>query len=646
MVTNIIKQAMKTNWIKFLLSVSLVMILIGNIGASIVQTDGGKIDIIDIKIPTSDGKWVVADLLKPKSATADNPASLVILCPGFQRTKETMTSYSLELARRGIAVITIDPYNQGASSSMEPRTVLREESYGVVPVIEYVYDTPNLNYIDKTRIGAAGYSAGGAAVLNAGTIFGKQRDAGTKKRKKKSADTNETVTATQDAVQNKPQSKLAAIFVGGAIFNLNDDILKPINSNVAMDYALYDEGSYRSKNKNGDMRHAVESIRFVNTILAEEDKITEVEIGKQYGNFADRTSRTVYNTKNIHPMMPYVPESISNLISFFTTAFNVQTTLRPSNQNWFIKEVFNFIAMIGAFLFIVPFAALMLKLPLFNSLVQPIPQALPALGKSGKIVFWSTFVFSALVACFLFIPMAQATFILFPEACKLRELTWWFPQRMNNAILLWAVANGIIGIALFFVIYKLFGKKNGVVPEMWGIKTSVKEIGKTFVLAFVVFSAFYALLFISYALFHTDFRFFFTSATASFALKPLLVVYQYIPFIFIFFLANSIRVNSGSRFEGQKEWISMLIMGLGNSVGLMLIIVIQYVTLYYTGTVFWKPEWLYINMLYGILPMMFVLPYFNRYFFRLTGKVYLGPMVTCLIFVMMMLTSNVCYIPK
>ena len=49
--------------------------------------------------------------------------------------------------------------------------------------------------------------------------------------------------------------------------------------------------------------------------------------------------------------------------------------------------------------------------------------------------------------------------------------------------------------------------------------------------------------------------------------------------------------------------------------------------------------------LFGVIPMMFALPYFHRYFFRVTGRVYLGPMVTCLVFVMMMLTNNVCYIP-
>ena len=90
----------------------------------------------------------------------------------------------------------------------------------------------------------------------------------------------------------------------------------------------------------------------------------------------------------------------------------------------------------------------------------------------------------------------------------------------------------------------------------------------------------------------------------------------------------------------------MLIMGLGNSAGLMLILVIQYSCFGFTCTVFWTAEWLFANLLFGVIPMMFALPYFNRYFFRITGRVYLGSMVTCLVFVMMMLTNNVCYIPQ
>jgi hypothetical protein len=120
---------------------------------------------------------------------------------------------------------------------------------------------------------------------------------------------------------------------------------------------------------------------------------------------------------------------------------------------------------------------------------------------------------------------------------------------------------------------------------------------------------------------------------------------MYAPFFFIFFLSNSLRANAAMRTEGQAEWKSMFIAGIGNSLGLFLIVVVQYATFVATGTVYWTDGWLYVNLLFAVVPMMFVLPYFNRYFFRMTGRIYLGPMVTCLVFIMILLTNTVCYLP-
>jgi len=64
-----------------------------------------------------------------------------------------------------------------------------------------------------------------------------------------------------------------------------------------------------------------------------------------------------------------------------------------------------------------------------------------------------------------------------------------------------------------------------------------------------------------------------------------------------------------------------------------------------TGTVYWTDGWLYVNLLFAVVPMMFVLPYFNRYFFRVTGRIYLGPMVTCMIFIMVLISNTVFYLP-
>jgi len=99
------------------------------------------------------------------------------------------------------------------------------------------------------------------------------------------------------------------------------------------------------------------------------------------------------------------------------------------------------------------------------------------------------------------------------------------------------------------------------------------------------------------------------------------------------------------RFQGGKEWQSMLLAGIANSVGLFLIVIVQYVTFATTGTVFWTDGWLYVNLLFAVVPMMFVLPFFHRYFFRMTGRIYLGPMIMCLMFIMILISNTVVYIP-
>ena len=127
--------------------------------------------------------------------------------------------------------------------------------------------------------------------------------------------------------------------------------------------------------------------------------------------------------------------------------------------------------------------------------------------------------------------------------------------------------------------------------------------------------------------------------------EMLLVLLMYFPFFFVFFFSNSLRVNGAMRFDGQPEWISRLVAGFANSAGLFLIIIIQYAVFAATGTVYWTTNWLSVNLLFGIVPIMFILPYFNRIFFQMTGRIYLGPIITCLIFIMILTTNTVIYLP-
>jgi len=210
--------------------------------------------------------------------------------------------------------------------------------------------------------------------------------------------------------------------------------------------------------------------------------------------------------------------------------------------------------------------------------------------------------------------------------------------------LMWAILNGLVGYLIFYISYRFFGKKNGVLKEMWGTQINGSELLRTFGLALTIFFFYYLLLFSSYYFFHIDYRFMFMGVRV-FQPELLLLMIMYGPFFFIFFLSNSLRTNSAMRVKDQAEWKSLLIAGLGNSLGLLLIVVVQYTSFALTGTVYWTVGWLYVNLLFAVVPMMFVLPIFNRYFFRMTGRIYLGPMATCLIFIMILLSNTVVYFP-
>ena len=154
--------------------VLLVLLVASSLGASLVQTSFGDIEVKSITLPTQNGQWLVGDLFRPRSATADRPAPLVVVVPGFQRSKEALSNVAIELARRGIVAISIDPYAQGGSSASMSRRAATTEGYGMFAVVEYAAGTPNLNYIDRTRIGATGHSAGGNAAIRGANYFGRE----------------------------------------------------------------------------------------------------------------------------------------------------------------------------------------------------------------------------------------------------------------------------------------------------------------------------------------------------------------------------------------------------------------------------------------------------------------------------------------
>ena len=597
------------------------LILLFSYLASLFLTSFGSVEVKSLRLDTQNGQYIIYDLYKPKTATKDSKAPFIAIIPGFQRSKEALSNIAIELSRRGYVIALIDPYAQGLSSASLSTRAATTEGYGMFALVEHIHSGA-FEFVDTNKIGATGHSMGGNAAIRGADFFGKQ------------------------ATEKNIKSKLDSVYVSGYVLTLRNNILRNSRSNMGVSYALYDEGAFRNELSGWDsanMKIAPESLRVVNNILSTDQQIEEVDLGKYYGSKENNTLRVIFNEPVLHPFQPYNFEATTNQLDYFEKVFGAPKYINSVNQIWHWKEIFTLVNMVLALVMLIPLTKLLLSFNFFSSISKNIPVPLNTPKREGKTIFWSIFFISALIACVTFIPMVEVAKILFEDAAN-RKLTWFFPQRMNNPVMLWAAFNGTLGIIIFYLSYKLFGKKNGVSSESWGLKINKNDFFKTIILAFVIFSTFYIFLYINYYLFHVDYRFWFMGVRI-FQPEMLIVLMMYFPLFFIFFFSNSLRVNGAMRFKDQPEWLSMLIAGFANSLGLMLIIIIQYFAFFKTGTVFWTTNWLSVNLLFGIVPMMFILPYFNRIFFNMTGRVYLGPLITCLIFIMILSTNTVVYLP-
>ncbi|MDC3102376.1 alpha/beta hydrolase [Gammaproteobacteria bacterium] len=599
----------------------LVVIISSSFFASLIQTSFGKVDVKLMNLKTPDGQNLVYDLYKPSIATEDDKQPFIVVVPGFQRSKEALSNIAIELSRRGYVVALIDPYAQGMSSSSLSRLAATTQGYGMFALVDYAY-AENFSFVDINKIGSTGHSMGGNAAIRGADYFGKE------------------------AIKSGKKSKLDSVYISGYVLTLRENILRDSKSNMGVSYALYDEGAFRNDLQGwdaGNMKIAPESLRTVNSVLPKDKKVTEVELGKYYGERSNNTLRVIFNEELLHPFQPYNKKATKNQLDYFDKVFGAPISINSNNQIWQYKELFTLINMIVSLMMLIPIAKLFLSLSFYRDIVKDIPASLPKQTSKSKMIFWSVFFLSALIACISFIPMVDVAKILFYESAN-RELTWFFPQRMNNSVMLWAAFNGSIGLVIFFISYYFFGRHHGVNTNSWGLQINKVELFKTIMLGLSIFICYYLILYFVYFLFHVDYRFWFMGVRI-FQPEMLLVLVMYFPLFFIFFFSNSLRVNGAMRFKNQSEWKSRLIAGFANSLGLMMIIIIQYVTFAWTGKVFWTINWLSVNLLFGIVPMMFILPYFNRIFFQLTGRVYLGPIVTCLIFIMILSTNTVVYLP-
>ena len=685
--------------------VALLVIIVSSVTGMLFETSGRKVEVTDYTLTAADThaefntaingtNYTIDDptvsvsytVYKPKDAGATNQLPAVFVVPGFTRTKATMSQYAIELSRRGAVVFTIDPGSQGNTTyggyeydyalgeyMLDANGNKIQNSYSVARsgmgyLLQYVYnDIEDFDFINRDAIGLMGHSAGGG---------------------------DSTKLAADFAGADYGASVVKALYVSGYIKTSAANVYANLRCNAALSYAKYDEGAFRYQDEN--QAYEIIALRFINEVNGKTSgangTFADFEEDKEYGDMSAGTYRIIHREPTNHCFEMYDGLSISNTVSFFRETLGLNTTVSDSSQTWMGKELSNGIALAAAFTLIAALLCFIVSyVPFMKSLSAAGAKRLDAEGKireeyesinvytnlplgerplgarnrsfGKRLIFWLPMILTAIIACLDYIPLARWSMDLFPDAAG-NVYTYYFPARMMNAVFMWAIINGAVGLVIWSLTtvcenlyYTVFAKVTGTENRSdWskfkGLAVKPLDLLKSLGLAIVLFVVFYGLLQLMYSATHQDWRFMLISASplnARFVVTWLI----YLAGFLVFYLSNSIRVNLSIAREGYKEWQVMIISGLANSLGLVFILIINYFVYFKTGTVFYgfysatdaSEMWLYVNMVFGLIPMMFLLPLFNRIAYKKTGNVYGGALLWCMIFIMMSLSASIAFIP-
>jgi pimeloyl-ACP methyl ester carboxylesterase len=596
----------------FWLALSLVLMLLSGIVASLVQTGGGSITVKDMRWETPSGQMMSALMYKPNSVNEDNKAPAIIVSHGWWNNREMQDANYVELARRGFVVVSIDMYGHGNSSYLR-NDQLTLGGTGMYDVVKLVADLP---YVDQDQIGISGHS-NGARAANFSVALDNEADA--------------QLIAAVFLVDNDPVYTDA----DGAYANVYGA------RSVGLVADQYDEFFFRSYSPEGAVltppREYIgtpNAQSFLNFGIDPADG-DERTAGEFYTE--DGATRVVYTPAETHPWGTISKTTVASQIEFWDEVFETPTPISSGAQVWQVKEIFTALGLIGFGIFLVAFTRALLGTRAFAGLKNEVPAELASNSRKGLAWFWGGLVVSMLFSGVSYVWLSQQPVI---QGIAFNAVPTIFTQGAVFFIALWAAINGLAAIVIMLVSYLAFGRKNGVNLREAGVFPGWKKFFHGIGLGAVVVAAAFGIVFVLDYFFKTDFRFW-VVAVKAFDADKLWIALLYVPFFLVYFLANSAAINGFNRFTLKgKEWLNTLVLALANAAAPIVLVVAQYVTFFVTG--FTIPGFSGISSiwLFPVILILAVTAVISRKIYRATGNPYIGGFINAAVVTIISVTNT------
>ncbi|TFF87061.1 alpha/beta fold hydrolase [Candidatus Thorarchaeota archaeon] len=280
---------------------AIIMILTGVFAQGAIQSSFGSVSVSQVDFSASDGSNIHATLQKPSDASTSHPAPGIVVIHGSLQSKEWLMAFGIELARRGVVVLTIDANGHGNSD---------DGNGGGSAALDYL---ASLDFVNSSSVGLIGHSMGGGIAWDA-------------------------ITTTDVEVD-------ALVLIGSWVSNQANRTY-PHNMLVAV--GEFDSLSSYPRNL---------------SLLEEAFGTDEVQAGVTYGEFADGSARRIVISKTNHLLETIDPPIVSETVSWILQSFNTEGFDEVSSTTlvypyWLAGGL---IAVVGLILSIFPVATLLFR---------------------------------------------------------------------------------------------------------------------------------------------------------------------------------------------------------------------------------------------------------------------------------------------
>src|SRR5947209_7538778 len=295
------------------------------------------------------------------------------------------------------------------------------------------------------------------------------------------------------------------------------------------------------------------------------DFVDKTNIGLE-GPSMGRWTVLAASTAITHPAEHISNEAIGYSLDWFAKTLKGGTPLPADDQIWFRKELGTLLALVGFVALLIGAFDALLEAPMYSRLRLPeiadgtMPEHTAASGRR-----WTTaFILSAFIPALTYYPAFAlgGTFVK-PSA--------FLPQGITNQILVWAVINGLITLALM-----RFAPKR---PSRSGI------VLQSAVIAIDSVAIAYAALWLADLAFKIDFRFWIVALKLMSAKQFLIFLIYLVPFTAFFVIALHVLHRNFSTMAAPRGALYLTHV-LALTLGFIVLVGGQYAILWLTGKLF------------------------------------------------------------